>query len=143
MATYVHIVVGSYDILVDAQSVLEVAPYQDSGDSGGCRTWRSEALPVVNGVRLLGGVSEMPPGASIVFAGDDGSRFFLDVGTVKGIRRVEDREFRPLPPLPEVVGQIFDGIVLEQEGRLGLRLRGGGDLLAHAGRREPVLVGAA
>ncbi len=130
---YVHIVVGDFDILVDARSVLEVSPSGGrSADGGGCRPWRAEALPVVDGRTVLGFPDEAEPGTSVVLGQNDGSRFFLDITAVKGVRRLEDDRFRPLPPLPEGVGRLFDGVLLEENGRFGLRLRGDADFLAGA-----------
>lgn len=140
MRSYLHLTASGFDVLIETDRVREVmalTPADHCGEAGAFRAWRGDVLPVIDLGRALGhtgGTRE----ASIVCDSPESGRVFVDVDRVGKVMRLEDEDFRRLPPLPSRVAAAFDGLVAAADGGRGLlRLRGNADILSPATASSP------
>jgi hypothetical protein len=117
MSTCLHVRVGPYPILLDADGVLEVLDLAgDDATMANCRDWRGMALPAVN-ARLVFGVPEvsLPAAhAGIVYSdGTDAAPILLEVDKVESLLQIDPDQLRPLPAASRQARQWFDGVWLD------------------------------
>ena len=117
MSLYLKVAVGAGLYLLDAGQVIEV---RAEGEEG--RTWRGQAVPILDCRDLLGAAAGISRRAVLCFTGSGGS-VELVVDRIEGLIELADRELHPLPQIGPL-GELIDAIVaIPGDDRLFLRLR--------------------
>jgi hypothetical protein len=138
MGAYLQIRAAGYTLLVDSAHVRDVMANRgenndgDRNDSGsippvspGHRIWRGQALPTLDLPEALGG-SRTPRPVALVLGDAGEAAIILDVDGAGPLHRLEDADFRRLPPLPSAAERTFDALLVTGDGQAGmLRLRRG------------------
>lgn len=120
MSHYLQVCAGAYQLLLDADGIHEILDL-DNGDgaqAAGRRDWRGRALPAVNGRALLGMEDDALSRecAGVVYsAGYDDTPLMLEFDRVARLRHVGETSLHPLPPVPERVTRLFDGVLQDKE----------------------------
>jgi chemotaxis signal transduction protein len=123
MRSYLHLTAGVYDVLIDTDRVREVMALVGDHVTSGWRSWRGDSLQVVDLAAAFGGKMSARASAVVFDGGDDGL-IYLDVDSIGKVMRLEEEEFRVLPPLPDRVEESFDGVAFVPDSTRGLlRLR--------------------
>jgi chemotaxis signal transduction protein len=117
VSLYLKVAVGAGLYLLDAGQVIEI---RAEGEKG--RTWREQAVPILDCRDLLGAAAGISRRAVLCFTGS-GDSVELVVDRVEGLIELADRELHPLPQLGPL-GELIDAIVaIPGDDRLFLRLR--------------------
>ena len=128
MSAYLQVKAAEYTLLIDSGDIRDVMTNRDGNaviECPGHRVWRGQTLPVIDFSEMLG-ADTAPRPVAVVLEDPDHGVVVLDVDSAGPMLRLENALFRPLPPLPSILGQAFDGLLVEGDGRAGvLRLRRG------------------
>ena len=119
MRSYLHLTAGVYDILIDTDRVREVMGLIGEHITAGLRSWRGDSLRVIDLAAAVG-ESTIPRRSAVVFDGGEDGLMFLDVDSIGKVMRLEEEDFRELPPLPDRVENSFDGVVFMPGSDRGL-----------------------
>lgn len=128
---YLHVQAGHFHLLLDEAAVHDVIEHGAASrvESGAFLPWRGDMLPVVVFRDLAGDASEsFDDGVSLVYSPDSHRQpLLLHVDRVVGVLEIEESAWLRLPPIRDVVENLFDGVCLDVNRGIRLyRLRRGG-----------------
>ena len=121
MRSYLQVAVGPYQILLDAQGILEIIDLDGDDDTqaAGHRHWRGQSLPVVNARALLSMQDACLPRmhCGVVYSSDEActALMMLELDRAVGLRNVGNAELKTLPPVSEQATDLFDGVLVDQQ----------------------------